>query len=517
MRTFVLSTLVAAAFGCADDPTLDQHAAELAGVPTTARPEIGRVQRDDGSRCLGTLIAPRVVLTSASCVTDGYWRNTVTTPPPGTAYVFTDKNGTLRSYAIDRVRGFYGDWYERILDDEFGTSVALAHLTTAVPINQATPATLALALPALGASVRVYGWDAYETYGKQLRDFTFTGGVSPFTWDFVDRGGPATDASGALWGTVHRYVNYGGFAEHLFTSLPFYRRQLEGVRLAWDGPDEVGFTRAGTTYRTELPGSATACRALCEADRRCHAFTFYPSGGYCDLQDAAAEAAPSPSGTTVAGLPARFELGVDRWGDDLESQTQPRADACAAACGRHGGCRTWTWNSATKLCWLKGANPAAPTACATCTSGVISRQWESMVDRPGHDYLTLTANDAAACSDLCRRDARCQAFTWVAFTKHCWLKDAAATPRPTTTAMTSGVRRGLEVDTNRSGSDYRSFANSDLDPNVCQAACAAEPNCSAWTYDGRSDRSKRCHLKNGVPAPSAMPGAVSGVKGLEFL
>jgi hypothetical protein len=61
------------------------------------------------------------------------------------------------------------------------------------------------------------------------------------------------------------------------------------------------------------------------------------------------------------------------------------------------------------------------------------------------------------------------------------------------------------------------FANSDLDPNVCQAACAAEPNCSAWTYDGRSDRSKRCHLKNGVPAPSAMPGAVSGVKGLEFL
>ncbi len=71
----------------------------------------------------------------------------------------------------------------------------------------------------------------------------------------------------------------------------------------------------------------------------------------------------------------------------------------------------------------------------------------------------------------------------------------------------------VEPDTDRPGSDYRSF---DLSggPEQCQEVCADDPNCRAYTYvrPGIQGRLARCWLKSGVPALVPNDCCVSGVK-----
>ncbi|MBK9034643.1 MAG: hypothetical protein IPL61_25820 [Myxococcales bacterium] len=519
LQSLVVGAAVAALFaGCLDDDdALDDEEAALAGTPTTARPEIGRLITDaSGAPCMATLIAPQVVVTTSRCATSLY-RNTSEAPLAGAAFSFTDKNGQLRTYAIDRAHSFFANWAERILDDDFGTTLALAHLTTPVPSSQATPASLAVRLPSDGDRANVWGWDRYETLGKQVRDFLFARGPAPFVWDSVDDGGPAftgyASGTGDLWGTVHHYVPHAGTSFLGFTSIPFYGKQIEDVMHTWDGPDEVGIDRPGMDYGSVITATVAACRAQCEGAAACKAFTWVASSARCYLKEGVPEMRGGVGVTS--GLPTRFELGTDRPGLDLTSLTTARVDVCAAACGRTAACRAWTWVNATHRCWLKSAG-TTKVASAGCTSGATTHLYEGDVNRPGFDYAVWTRDDGVACAATCAGDARCKAYTFDAFTRYCWLKDAV--PWAThATAMTSGVRRGLEVDVNRSGSDYRSFSNPDLDPTVCQAACAREAQCQAWTYDGRTDRSPKCNLKSGVPAPSKMLGVVSGLKGLEMM
>ncbi len=51
------------------------------------------------------------------------------------------------------------------------------------------------------------------------------------------------------------------------------------------------------------------------------------------------------------------------------------------------------------------------------------------------------------------------------------------------------------------------------DPHICEAACANDPVCDAWTYVVRPPLAGSCCLKTGtVPAASANPTCTSGVK-----
>lgn len=72
---------------------------------------------------------------------------------------------------------------------------------------------------------------------------------------------------------------------------------------------------------------------------------------------------------------------------------------------------------------------------------------------------------------------------------------------------------GLENETDRPGMDYQSFDIVSPDPKVCQAACATDPRCRAFTYvkPGVQGRSARCWLKSGVPAAVRNNCCVSGV------
>jgi hypothetical protein len=84
-----------------------------------------------------------------------------------------------------------------------------------------------------------------------------------------------------------------------------------------------------------------------------------------------------------------------------------------------------------------------------------------------------------------------------------------ATMNPAAAAAMIGP--GMEADTNRFGSDYKNFEAANA--QQCQAACAKEAQCKAWTWvkPGVQGPNAKCWLKNAVPAKSANACCISGV------
>jgi tetratricopeptide (TPR) repeat protein len=80
---------------------------------------------------------------------------------------------------------------------------------------------------------------------------------------------------------------------------------------------------------------------------------------------------------------------------------------------------------------------------------------------------------------------------------------------------THSARMGpQEPDTDRPGSDYRSFNLPSPEPGLCRAACEREAQCKAYTYvkPGHQASSARCWLKHSVPKQSPNKHCISGVK-----
>ena len=74
--------------------------------------------------------------------------------------------------------------------------------------------------------------------------------------------------------------------------------------------------------------------------------------------------------------------------------------------------------------------------------------------------------------------------------------------------------RQWEPQTDRPGSDYRSFDLREPRPEVCRDACLSERQCRAFTYvrPGAQGPHARCGLKNTVPPARPNDCCLSGVK-----
>jgi hypothetical protein len=72
----------------------------------------------------------------------------------------------------------------------------------------------------------------------------------------------------------------------------------------------------------------------------------------------------------------------------------------------------------------------------------------------------------------------------------------------------------MDANTNRPGQDYKNFELDTPDPELCQEACANDPNCQAYTYvkPGIQGAKARCWLKKTVPPAQNNNCCVSGVK-----
>jgi hypothetical protein len=159
---------------------------------------------------------------------------------------------------------------------------------------------------------------------------------------------------------------------------------------------------------------------------------------------------------------------------------------------------------------------------------------EPGTDRMGGDYRDFDLPQARfeLCRDACASDAMCKAFTYAdpgfrGPNAHCWLKSTVYPGRPAAGPLISGVKGAggpppppnaavsVEPNTDRMGSDYRSFDLPQPDYQLCRQACAGDPVCRAYTYvrPGVQKPSAVCYLKAAVPPAKPSDCCTSGVKG----
>jgi hypothetical protein len=197
----------------------------------------------------------------------------------------------------------------------------------------------------------------------------------------------------------------------------------------------------------------------------------------------------APVGPSVAPISGSLEYQVDRPGSDYRSfdLPEPRPDLCLAACTNEWQCLAFTYvqpgvQGPSPRCWLKSAIPdATPNPC--CISGVVR---------------TTGATPAPTTPPPGTPPP----------------PPPPSIPPPPGASQPGGQGGGLELSTDRPGSDYRSFDLPQPVPEICQSACFAEAPCVAFTYvrPGVQGPSARCWLKSGVPQPSPNDCCVSGVK-----
>ena len=144
-------------------------------------------------------------------------------------------------------------------------------------------------------------------------------------------------------------------------------------------------------------------------------------------------------------------------------------------------------------------------------------------DMPGSDYAHFAATSPFICRDSCGGDTQCRAWSWVrpgvqGPSAQCWLKNQV--PRMVKNdCCSSGPRQSIsgrdlkaEDHTDRPGSDYKNLAMDSW--AACEATCADEDRCTAWTYARPGFQGPRghCWLKTAVPNPQDNKQTVSGVK-----
>jgi PAN domain len=145
--------------------------------------------------------------------------------------------------------------------------------------------------------------------------------------------------------------------------------------------------------------------------------------------------APAPAPVVVTG--PGFEMNANRPGADYRGfDIAPHPEICRNACLGEAPCAAFTYvapgvQGPAARCWLKSAvPPLVPDAC--CVSGFkpaappppppppppphpAYRKFEGGFTRPGADYRTfdLPAANPEMCREICYREPRCAAFTYV--------------------------------------------------------------------------------------------------------
>jgi V8-like Glu-specific endopeptidase len=513
--------------------TATEDGALVNGIATNNRPEIGQYWRN-GHICTATLILPRYVLTAGHC---SDYSNTLSA---GEYFQFHDVSGTVRNLSITAIHVFGpivtpsgNALFADALPAGIGENdVALLQLASAVPASQATPATISDTQPASGNRVTQFG------YGCTSRT-TGGGGYKQYlSWDYAtgtnnncpgDSGGPLVLGNladnGAIWGVTSGISGSGD----VFANPVWFKEQILGVIRSWEGTlQETGVDRPWSNLSVvDLSAGATAgdCALTCQASASCRAYSYVVAGAQaanprCWLKTALPGWVPNPN--VISGSVLDTETNMSRGGQDyaVSDLSAARPELCKANCARDAACAAYTYvvpgaQGPNARCWLEQSVPGQ--AFNTYTTSGVRRGLETDTDRQGQDLRTVSTASAAACATECGQEAACKAFTWVASSSVCWLKSAVPAPMASS-GMTSGVKKGLEMNVDRGGQDLTNFTLSTGAPETCQAECEKNSQCVAFTYvpQGPQGRSPVCWLKTGIPAPSSSAGIVSGLRGMSF-
>jgi PAN domain-containing protein/trypsin len=276
---------------------------------------------------------------------------------------------------------------------------------------------------------------------------------------------------------------------------------------------EIGIDRPGGDFAPFSATSALACRDECSRRSSCRAFSF--ANGTCFTKAFLPRAVPNEN--VISGLPSNQGL-FDLPGSNLSGMplTGHTAETCEAECGRLVACTAYTFTINNGSCWLKSGTPQA-TNCLNCISG-FRRSQESNTDRPGADLpgMPIQSLSSTTCETSCIANIDCRAWTFVGASGQCWLKGFVAAPfRLQNTNIVSGVRRGIEINTARTGATVHSEVEIPHPvPEECQKRCDAITACRSWTLftkmNGSRGEHNQCVLWNQAGGRETSYGAYSG-------
>jgi hypothetical protein len=407
------------------------------------------------------LIHPHWVVSSAHCLNYPHYGDTEVFANDFFAGV--GLNGTPFAYKIVQLYSFARSRYEYTVGDTRTSDVVLIRLKGNVPTSVAVPAVLANTYPDDGALVTVFGYGCTDRNtmaagsGKQYYSFNY--GTATQALCPGDSGGPgfvgAHDGTGDLWGVNSDYAGSGSFAtwDDIFGDIPAFKLGILDIIRENDGQLVTpGVDFPGGDYASSSVATPESCQALCAEDVACRAFTHV--------------AHPDGSGTCYL--------------KDMTRGWQP---------------------------------------CAGCNAGIPTRyHWDT--NRPGGDYASTTLPESRPelCFSACARQGACSAFTFVPAHENqparCYLKNKV-NASTSVSGLVSGVRRGLEADTDRPGADYGTTWTQDVDE--CTSVCAEDSRCRAFAFvPADLSPGGTCWLKSAVPDPVRVSGRTSGVKrGLE--
>jgi hypothetical protein len=470
------------------------------GTETLLRPEVG------GQGCTFTLITSKLFLTAAHC--GGH--SPLQIGGDVIRFIYPDGRKTWRD--VDRIYSL-----STIFTAAHGSDLAIGRLVD--PITDMTPATMQTVLPAPGTPVTLVGYGCIDASdrAKGAGIKHYGEGTFPKT-SFAcpgDSGGPLFSGNFAANGQMISVMSGQG---DVYSHLGHHSERLAATIRSMSNGLEPEFDRPGPEFVSETATTGAACAKLCDADPRCRCFSFHLPSKTCRLKAAMFPLVPAVD--YDSGVPgSRSGARVDYPGNDLELITNMSADACRGQCARRNDCAAFT--SVGYNCQLKSA-VSAKVRCSGCTSDV-RRGFEQGWDRPGGDMSQVPGNDAKACAAWCEVVDTCRAFTFVPSQSLCYLKSSVPPPLATaaTAQLVSGVKRGLEVNVERRGSDIHHFGMDEAIPQICQARCAMFAGCSSWTMTLEPPGPNgwgagHCWLKSGFPEKVPLAGAVSGTTGEAF-
>ncbi|HSS50365.1 MAG TPA: PAN domain-containing protein, partial [Thermoanaerobaculia bacterium] len=220
----------------------------------------------------------------------------------------------------------------------------------------------------------------------------------------------------------------------------------------------------------------------------------------------------------------------DRPGGDYTNFRTTELRECQRACAKDRRCAAYTFNSVNSLCYLK--DQVTKTSYDSRTiSGVkegggpgpgggdrfLSEERGS--DYRGGDYTNFRSRGLGDCQDACRRDRRCQAYTFNGRSGVCYLKDRVGDRERNGETVTG--RKGRDDDGPHHGGgdlsrepgfdyyggDYTNFRSPG--DEGCREECRRDRRCAAYTFNMKSGM---CYLKDQAGPLRRNSDTVTGIK-----
>lgn len=232
------------------------------------------------------------------------------------------------------------------------------------------------------------------------------------------------------------------------------------------------------------PTCATVSSGQCGSDSA--GVQCCPSGDYCQPWNPYYyQCRPSPAQC------GKQQVGIDFYGDDMETVTGILPDECCAKCADTAGCKAYSfvnYNSNGKsACYLKSGVGSKRNVVGVVSAEVTNPKPACSTPQYG------SCGSGSAGAQCCPTGFYCQPWNNVYY--QCMPKPAQCPQQLT--------------DTDFYGDDL--FTVFSISPSECCTKCAQTSGCKAYTFVNDNPGKTACYLKKSTGSKRTSKGAVSGV------